>query len=45
MIVAHNRYRFNAGTNQKVDQYGFDFGLTRFEIISGNEDTMVFGQL
>lgn len=45
MIVAHNRYRFDASTHQEVDQYGFDFGLSRFEIISSNEDVMVFGQL
>ena len=44
MIVTNNRTRFDASADQKVDQYRFEFGLSRFEIITRDENLIAFSQ-
>ena len=37
MVVTDNGLRFDTRANQKVDEYRLQLGLSRLEIISGNE--------
>lgn len=44
MVVAYDAGRFDAGTNQKIDQYRFQFGLAGFEVIASDEYSRIFGK-
>jgi hypothetical protein len=45
VIVADDRRRFDAGADQEVNNDGLELGLSRFEIVASNEDSMLFGKL
>lgn len=45
MIVTDNGDGFDARTHQEVHQHGLYFGLTRLEVIAGNKDLSLLGQL
>ena len=45
MIVGHDRCRFDARADEEIHQDGFHLRLTRFEIITTDENTMTLGEL
>lgn len=45
MIVRNNRLLFNSGSDEEISKGGFDFGLSRFEIVSDDENVVSFGHL
>ena len=45
MVVADNTDGFNSRSNQEINQNALEFGLSTFEVISSNVDTLHFGEL
>lgn len=45
MIIADDTDGFDARTDQEVDQNTFQFGLAWFQVIAGNKNTFLFGQI
>jgi len=45
MVVRRDGKRLDTGINEEFGQDGFDFGLTRLEIVSANESLVLLGKL
>ncbi len=44
VIVAHDGCWLDASGNQKIHEDGFNLGLTRFEVVSSDEDLFLLGK-
>lgn len=45
MVVTGNGHRLDTSSHQEIYQHALDLGLTGLEVIAGNENILLLGQL